>query len=59
MNPKTELSRVLQASRTTLISNLADLSDYDVRRPLTPTGTRTNRGSTSLACIGRRVRIPM
>ncbi|TCC18879.1 DinB family protein [Kribbella speibonae] len=39
MDPKAELSRVLQVSRTTLTSKLDGLSDYDVRRPLTPTGT--------------------
>ena len=36
---KTELHRKLQASRAVLLSKLDDLSEYDRRRPLTPTGT--------------------
>jgi uncharacterized damage-inducible protein DinB len=36
---KEELHRKLQASRATLLSKLDDLSEYDRRRPMTPTGT--------------------
>jgi hypothetical protein len=36
---KVELHRNLQASRAALLSRLADLTEYDLRRPMTPTGT--------------------
>lgn len=36
---KAELHRKLQASRATLLSKLDGLSEYDRRRPATPTGT--------------------
>jgi len=36
---KEELHRKLKASRTALLSKLDDLSEYDRRRPMTPTGT--------------------
>lgn len=36
---KAELHRKLQASRATLLSKLDGLSEYDRRRPVTPTGT--------------------
>lgn len=36
---KTELHRKLQASRAALLSKLDGLSEYDRRRPMTPTGT--------------------
>jgi Protein of unknown function (DUF664) len=36
---KVELQRKLQASRATMLSKLDDLSEYDRRRPMTPTGT--------------------
>jgi hypothetical protein len=36
---KEELHRRLQASRVTLLSKLDNLSEYDRRRPMTPTGT--------------------
>ena len=36
---KEELLRKLQASRAALLSRLDDLSEYDRRRPMTPTGT--------------------
>jgi hypothetical protein len=36
---KAELHRKLQDSRATLLSRLDDLSEYDRRRPMTPTGT--------------------
>ncbi|MFJ8166232.1 DinB family protein [Streptomyces sp. NPDC096136] len=38
-NPKAELLRYLQEGRDALVWKLEGLSDYDVRRPLTPTGT--------------------
>ncbi len=34
-----DLQRYLQDGRTALLRTLDDLSEYDVRRPLTPTGT--------------------
>jgi Protein of unknown function (DUF664) len=37
--PKEELHRSLQASRAVLLSKLDNLSEYDRRRPMTPTGT--------------------
>ncbi|MEV7414996.1 DinB family protein [Streptomyces sp. NPDC089919] len=37
--PKADLKRYLQASRDALIWKLDGLSEYDARRPLTPTGT--------------------
>jgi uncharacterized damage-inducible protein DinB len=36
---KEELHRKLQASRATLLSKLDNISEYDRRRPMTPTGT--------------------
>ncbi|MPZ64712.1 MAG: DUF664 domain-containing protein [Pseudonocardiaceae bacterium] len=38
-DPKTDLHRYLQAAREALLWKLEGLSEYDVRRPLTPTGT--------------------
>lgn len=37
--PKSELHRYLQAGREALLWKLDGLSEYDIRRPLTPTGT--------------------
>lgn len=37
--PKADLHHYLQAARDTLLWKLDGLSEYDVRRPLTPTGT--------------------
>ncbi|MFD0379434.1 DinB family protein [Streptomyces sp. NPDC127112] len=37
--PKADLLRYLQAARDALLWKLDGLSEYDVRRPLTPTGT--------------------
>ena len=39
MDAKTELRRDLQAGRDALVWKLEGLSEYDVRRPMTPTGT--------------------
>jgi hypothetical protein len=36
---KEELHRKLQAGRAALLSRLEDLDEYDLRRPMTPTGT--------------------
>lgn len=38
-DPREDLRRYLQAARDALAWKLDGLSDYDVRRPLTPTGT--------------------
>lgn len=38
-DPKSDLRRYLQAAREALLWKLEGLSEYDVRRPLVPTGT--------------------
>jgi uncharacterized damage-inducible protein DinB len=38
-DPKADLHRSLQAAREALLWKLDGLSEYDIRRPLTPTGT--------------------
>jgi uncharacterized damage-inducible protein DinB len=38
-DPKEDLHRYLQTAREALLWKLDGLSDYDVRRPMTPTGT--------------------
>ncbi|WP_405798481.1 DinB family protein [Streptomyces sp. NBC_01506] len=38
-NPKADLLLYLQSARDTLLWKLDGLSEYDIRRPLTPTGT--------------------
>jgi hypothetical protein len=38
-DPKTDLHRYLQAARDAVLWTLEGLSEYDVRRPLVPTGT--------------------
>ncbi|WP_129837683.1 DinB family protein [Streptomyces sp. RFCAC02] len=38
-NPKANLLRYLQEARDALVWKLDGLSEYDIRRPLTPTGT--------------------
>src|SRR3954471_5319894 len=38
-NPKADLHRYLQTAREALLWKLDGLSEYDVRRPLVPTGT--------------------
>jgi Protein of unknown function (DUF664) len=38
-DPKADLHRYLQVARDVLVWKLDGLSEYDVRRPLTPTGT--------------------
>jgi hypothetical protein len=38
-DPKADLQRYLQAGREALLWKLEGLSEYDIRRPLTPTGT--------------------
>jgi uncharacterized damage-inducible protein DinB len=37
--PKEDLHRYLQAAREAMLWKLDGLSDYDIRRPMTPTGT--------------------
>jgi uncharacterized damage-inducible protein DinB len=39
LDPKADLHRYLQSAREALLWKLDGLSEYDVRRPLTPTGT--------------------
>ena len=38
-DPKADLHRYLQAGREALVWKLDGLSEYDIRRPMTPTGT--------------------
>jgi hypothetical protein len=38
-DPKTDLQRYLQAAREALLWKLEGLSEYDIRRPMVPTGT--------------------
>jgi uncharacterized damage-inducible protein DinB len=38
-DPKADLRRYLQAARDALVWKLDGLSEYDIRRPMTPTGT--------------------
>jgi hypothetical protein len=38
-DPKADLQRYLQAGREALVWKLDGLSEYDIRRPMTPTGT--------------------
>jgi uncharacterized damage-inducible protein DinB len=38
-DPKSDLRRYLQAARDALVWKLEGLSEYDMRRPMTPTGT--------------------
>ncbi|MET9384248.1 DinB family protein [Streptomyces sp. NPDC002928] len=38
-DPKTDLHFYLQSARDALLWKLEELSEYDIRRPLTPTGT--------------------
>lgn len=38
-DPKADLSRYLQVARDALLWKLEGISEYDIRRPLTPTGT--------------------
>ncbi len=38
-DPKADLHRYLQTAREALLWKLDGLSDYDIRRPMTPTGT--------------------
>jgi uncharacterized damage-inducible protein DinB len=38
-DPKDDLHRYLQAARDALLWKLEGLSEYDIRRPMTPTGT--------------------
>ena len=48
---KTDLARYLQTGRDAVVWKLDGLSDYDVRRPLTPTGTNLLGLVKHLACV--------
>lgn len=50
-DPKADLHRYLQAARDALLWKLDGLSEYDVRRPLTPTGTNLLGLVKHLACV--------
>jgi uncharacterized damage-inducible protein DinB len=61
-DPKTDLHRYLRTARDTMRWKLSGLSEYDVRRPLTPTGTNllglikhlaTTEQEYFGACMGR------
>lgn len=47
---KSELHRKLQTSRASLLSKLEGLSEYDMRRPMTPTGTNVTGPLTLALC---------
>ncbi|MEU9027177.1 DinB family protein [Streptomyces sp. NPDC048383] len=49
-DPKDDLHRYLDAARDALIWKLDGLSEYDIRRPLTPTGTNLLGLVKHLAC---------
>jgi hypothetical protein len=44
-DPKADLQEYLQEARDVLVWKLAGLSEYGIRRPLTPTGTPISSGS--------------
>ncbi|MEX5720358.1 DinB family protein [Geodermatophilus maliterrae] len=48
---KADLQRYLRAAREALLWKLEGLSEYDVRRPLTPTGTNLLGLVKHLACV--------
>ncbi|MFM9612009.1 DinB family protein [Streptomyces niveiscabiei] len=50
-DPKADLHRYLKAAREALVWKLDGLSEYDVRRPLTPTGTNLLGLVKHLACV--------
>ena len=50
-DPKSDLHRYLQMARETMLWKLEDLSEYDIRRPLTPTGTNLLGLVKHLACV--------
>ncbi len=68
MDPKETLHRYLRAQREALASKFEGLSEYDVRRPLTPTGTNLLGVAKHVAsiqlgylgdCFGRPSGIPL
>ena len=68
MEPKETLKRYLSTQRSVLLAKLDGLSEYDVRRPLTPTGTNLlgvvkHVASVQLGylgdCFGRPSGIPL
>jgi len=50
-DPKSDLHRYLQVARETLLWKLEGLSEYDIRRPLTPTGTNLLGLVKHVACV--------
>ncbi|MEX3100724.1 hypothetical protein DF268_10510 [Streptomyces sp. V2] len=50
-DPKADLHRYLKAAREAMVWKLDGLSEYDVRRPLTPTGTNLLGLVKHLACV--------
>jgi uncharacterized damage-inducible protein DinB len=50
-DPKADLHRYLQAARDALLWKLEGLSEYDVRRPMTPTGTNLLGLIKHAACV--------
>jgi hypothetical protein len=59
-----DLRNYLQEARDTALASLDDLSEYDVRRPMTPTGTNLlglikHLAGMELACLGDSVGRPM
>ncbi len=51
LNIKDELCRKLRVGRANMMANLEDLGEYDLRRPLTPTGTNLLRLVKHLASL--------
>jgi Protein of unknown function (DUF664) len=66
-DPKADLHRYLQTAREVLLWKLDGLSEYDIRRPLVPTGTNllglikhvasVERATRSSVCTAGRGRI--
>jgi uncharacterized damage-inducible protein DinB len=50
-DPKADLKRYLQSGRDALLWKLDGLSEYDIRRPMTPTGTNLLGLVKHLACV--------
>jgi uncharacterized damage-inducible protein DinB len=50
-DPKKVLHRYLQAARDAMLWKLDGLSDYDIRRPMTPTGTNLLGLVKHLSCV--------
>ncbi|TDC87772.1 DinB family protein [Actinomadura sp. 7K507] len=50
-DPKADLRRYLQAGRDALVWKMEGLSEYDIRRPVTPTGTNLLGLVKHVACM--------